>query len=129
MHGSFSYSNDYDIVGVAPEPPVFQLRGTTYPNNTVVLLEDIGEEDNALWCVSNYTRCCDSSSSFRGEFHYPDGSMVPVAANQQSLYRNRNSNYIRLNQRSSATNPPLGRYRCEILDDSGSVQWLFINIG
>ena len=112
-----------------PKPLVFQLGGTTYPNNTVVLLEDIGEGDNALQCVSNNTRCCGASSTFRGEFYYPNGAMVPIQNVGHSIYRNRGASFIRLNQRGNAVNPPLGRYRCDIIDDTEAKQSLYINIG
>ena len=108
---------------------MFELGGITYPNNTIVLLEDIGEGDNALLCVSNNTDCCGDSSSFRGEFLYPNGTVVPVHSADHSSYRNRGPGFVRLNQRANAVNPQLGRYHCEILDDTDSVQLLFINIG
>ena len=36
----------------------FSLKGTTYQNNSVVTLEDIGEGDNDLFCMTNLTACC-----------------------------------------------------------------------
>ena len=36
----------------------FSLNGTTYQNNSCVTLEDIGEGDDALLCVTNLTACC-----------------------------------------------------------------------
>ena len=115
--------------GNNPKPLVFELGGITYPNNTIVLLEDIGEGDNALLCVSNNTDCCGVPSSFRGEFFYPNGTVVPTQSADHSFYRNRGPGFIRLNQRANAVNPLLGRYRCEILNDVGVIQRLFINIG
>ena len=116
------------VVGEEPKTLVFQLGGTTYPNNTVVLMEDIGEGDNALLCMSNNARCCDGSSTFRGEFYYPNGIRVPIQSVGHSVYRNRVASFIRLNQRGNAVNSPLGRYRCDIIDDTGARQSLYINI-
>lgn len=111
-------------------PLTFRLGNTVYPNNTVVLLEDIGVANDALHCVSNSTRCCDQSSSFRGEFRYPNGSLVQIQSVGYSMYRDRGSSFIRLNVlQVSSMESSLGRYRCEIRDDSGTVQWLYINIG
>ena len=36
------------FTGNYPKPLVFELGGITYPNNTIVLLEEIGEGDIAL---------------------------------------------------------------------------------
>ena len=123
----FMYGNHF--VGTTPNLLVFRLGYVQYPNNTIVLLEDIGEGVNALFCVSNNTSCCLGSSPFRGKFYYPNNTEVPISSGQHSAYRDRESGSVRLNQRASATQPPLGRYRCEILDDKGDIQWLFINIG
>ena len=35
-----------------------QLRGISYQNNSIVMLEDIGEGDDALLCLTNVTACC-----------------------------------------------------------------------
>lgn len=117
------------VVGKEHKPLVFQLGGTTYPNNTVVLLEDIGEVDNALLCMSNNTHCCGASSTFRGEFYYPNGAIIPTQAAGHSVYRNRGASFIRLNKRGNVVDSPLGRYRCEIIDNTGVNQSLYINIG
>ena len=111
-------------------PLVFKLGGETYRNNTLVKLEDIGEGVNALLCVSNNAFCCDRSSSFRGEFYYPNGIAVPTQGRGHRFYRNRETNFIRLNQRANLpiTLSSLGKYRCDILDDAGIVQKLYINI-
>ena len=34
------------------------LNGTVIPNHGYLLLEDIGEGDNALLCMTNNTACC-----------------------------------------------------------------------
>ena len=117
------------VVGEEPKSLAFQLGGTTYPNNTIVLLEDIGEGDNALLCVSNNTHCCVASSTFRGEFYYPNGTMLPIKNVGHSVYRNREASFIRFNRRGNAVNLPLGRYRCDIIDATGAKQSLYINIG
>ena len=109
-------------------PLVFKLGDKTYTNNTAVKMEDIGEGKNALLCVSNNTHCCVRSSSFRGEFYYPNGVMVPTNNKGHAVYRNREANFIRLNRRAIIPSA-LGKYRCDILDDAGVVQTLYINIG
>ena len=92
-------------------------------------MDEIGVGDSALLCRTNNTGCCGSSfTSFRGEFYYPGGSIVPTAGSSPSFYRNRDTGFIRLNRQPN-TDIPLGEYRCEIPDDRGIRQNLFINIG
>ena len=42
----------------------FSLRNTTY-QNSIVILEDIGEGDNALFCMTNLTACCHDDNNGR----------------------------------------------------------------
>ena len=106
----------------------FSLGGKFYLNNTVAYLEDIGEGENALVCMSSHPFCCGRLSPFRGEFFYPNGTMVPIYSRQFDLYRNRASSFIRLHQRPNVANQVEGKYRCEIRDNTGTVQRLFINL-
>ena len=110
---------------------VFMLGDITYPNNTVVLIEDIGEADmNSLKCTTAYDPCCRSSR--QGNFYYPN--KVPVliqsqaSSSRQSLYRTRGSGSVSLKQQSGDP-PPLGRYHCEIPNGRGILQSLYIKIG
>ncbi len=90
-------------------------------------MSDIGEADNALLCVTEYEDCCNAQTTVAGEFYYPDESPVKVRASGDSLYRNRGDQLIRLNRRNGATSP-LGRYRCDIPDATGTTKSVFINI-
>ena len=99
------------------------LRGKTYLNNTIVLMSDIGETDNALLCMTDRTDCC---SSPVGEFYYPDNTAVGFSSTN-SLYRNRDTQVVRLNRKNNALSPT-GVYRCEIPDSSGRMQNIYINI-
>ncbi len=105
----------------------FELRGAVYLNNTVLMVGDIGEGENALLCFTNSSNYC--SSRFRGrEFYFPNNSLVRIRGSGANFYRNRGEQFIRLNRRNNAT-PPTGRYRCEIPDANGNTQSIFINIG
>ena len=109
----------------------FELGDTSYLNNTVILMEEIGVGDSGLLCRTNNTGCCGSFffTSFRGEFYYPNSdNTVPTAGVSPSFYRNRGTGFIRLNRQPNS-GIPLGEYRCEIPDDRGIRQNLFINIG
>ncbi len=90
----------------------------------MVLISDIGEEDDALFCMTEYENCCKNPD---GEFYYPDSSKVRIRASGDSLYRNRGDQLIRLNRRNGAISPR-GRYRCDILDTTGKNTSVYINI-
>ena len=99
------------------------LRGKTYVDGDIILIIDIGEGDDALLCLTDRADCC---SNPNGEFYYPSGSAVGYSSTN-SLYRNRGSQVVRLNRRDN-TLSPVGRYRCEIPDSSGTTQRIYINI-
>ena len=51
----------------------FSLNGTTYQNNSLVTLDDNGDGDAALLCMTNLTGV---NRSVRREWHFPNGSRV-----------------------------------------------------
>ena len=98
-------------------------------NNSIVAINDIGEGDNALMCVTDNTECCKPPSGpLQGEFYYPNNNLVNNQASGNSLYRNRGPQMIRLNRRSGSVPTLTGRYRCEIPDSSGRMQNININV-
>ena len=103
--------------------------GITYPNNTAVILEHIGEEDkNSFICTTSHSSCC--QTGVQGNFYYPNGEPVSETSSPgESLYQTHNHGSISLKQKPGETFPPLGRYRCEIPDGRGTLQNLFFMIG
>ena len=103
------------------------LRNQTYLNNSIVAINDIGEGDNALLCLTDKPDCCKSPNGpLQGEFYYPNSSAVGHP-NKDTLYRNRGPQVVRLNRRNDVLSPT-GVYRCEIPDLSGMNRSLYINI-
>ena len=100
-----------------------------YLNNSVIAIERIGENDQALICHTDKVECCATRPNRFGEFHYPNGVLVPVAKRAHGFYRNRGSQLIRLNRRPGVVSPT-GVYRCEIPDSSGhgTMQSIFVNL-
>ena len=90
----------------------FELNGKVYLNNSALSMTDIGEGENALFCKTDKAECCGSSNR-AGEFYYPNGVQVPIKRFQQTFYRNRGEQHIRLNRREEG-DPITGTYRCEI---------------
>ena len=107
----------------------FVLHGRTYLNNSFVAINDIGEGDNALLCVTDKSDCCKppNGDTVQGEFYYPNNNLVNNQASGDSLYRNRGPQVIHLNRRNDVLSPT-GRYRCEIPDNSGRIQNIYINV-
>ena len=99
----------------------FTLGGTTYQNNSLVTLEDIGDSDDALLCMTDLTACCRSADTPAGmgdlgEWFFPNGTVLPnFIINADGLrwdfYRNRGPSVVRMNRRRGGVN---GIYRCEI---------------
>ena len=89
-------------------------------------MNDIGEGDNALLCVTDSPDCCKPTNGpLQGEFYYPDNTLVRNQAQNYSLYRNRGPQVIRLNRRSDVL-LITGVYRCEIPDSTGTNQSIYI---
>ena len=93
-----------------------------------MLRTDIGEGEDALLCTTDRADCC--SVVRAGEFYFPNGTQVPVAADViiRSYYRNRGDGFIRLNHRPNS-GVATGRFRCEIPDADEALVILFVNIG
>ena len=113
----------------------FSLRNTTYQNNSNVILEDIGEQDDALLCKTNLTACCRSSntsdSHALGNWFFPNGTRVrSKVANETSreewdIYRTRGQMVVLLHRRRGGEE---GIYRCEIPDAVNVTQTIYIGV-
>ena len=105
----------------------FSLRGTIYQNNSLMILEDIGEEDDALLCVTNKTDCCSGSnpSIIGSSWFFPNRTRVPSAGNQWNFYRTRGQMVVRLSRRRVGV---AGIYRCEIPVSTNVTQTIYIGV-
>ena len=96
----------------------FSLNGTTYQNNSIVTLEDIGEKDDGLFCVTN------GSIPSRNWF-FPNGTRVPSNDNELDFYRTRDEMVVLWNRRGSGED---GIYRCEIPDSMNVTLTIYIGV-
>ena len=107
----------------------FSLRGTTYQNNSCVALEDIGEGNDALLCVTNLTACCTfpyiGNGSASGNWFFPNGTRVANQYDQWEFYRIRGNMTVLLNRRKGGEE---GIYRCEIPDSTSVTQTIYIRV-
>ena len=96
-----------------------------------MILEDIGEGDDALLCVTNQTDCCrppytgDMGPKALGNWFFPNGTRVPSSGLQWDFHRTRGQMVVRLQRRRGGAE---GIYRCMIPDIFGFFQTLYIGV-
>ena len=117
-------------VGISSFPAAV-LRGRPYQNNSIVILEDIGEgDDDALLCITNQTACCrrpytgDMGPPI-GNWFFPNKTRVPSLGNQSDFHRDRGQMVVRLHRRRGEVE---GIYRCVIPDAMNGYQTIYIGV-
>ena len=107
----------------------FSLNGTIYQNNSIVTLEDIGEGQYALLCVTDLRSCCappyTSEMAVFGNWFFPSGTRVLNMAPKWDIYRTRGASVVRLHRRRGGED---GIYRCEIPDTLNITQTMYIGV-
>ena len=100
-----------------------------YANNSIIDVNLVGKgfegfqitDGGALECHTDDTTCCrgidNPNGPGRGEWYYPDGTVVPPPGDGTGFYRTRDYMVIRLNRGSVLF--PVGVYRCEIPGTGG----------
>ena len=89
----------------------YQLYTT---NNSVVLLDSIGDTDNALECITDLSGCCRGSGNAVGQWYYPNGTQVFDGSKGYGFYCNRGKEgRVFLRKRSGITSPT-GTYCCQV---------------
>jgi hypothetical protein len=117
------YGNYCSFVDVS-----FFLNGKLYPNNYLVNLEEIGEANKALVCLTNRIECCTNGS--QGDWYNPEDMIMPITTTKDdstNFYTSRGPSHIRLNK-NNVNNSIFGIYYCEIPDSSGTDQRIYIGI-
>ena len=109
------------------------FNGRLYPNNSVVSLTDIGEGNDALFCLTDKLDCCvgEVDNVSAGEWYLPEQT-DPVVGSDVSGgsedFTSRRSSAVLLNRRNSTVGPT-GLYRCVVPDRSGVDRELYIGVG
>ena len=88
-------------------------------------LEDIGEGDEALLCITNLTACCRPTGGAIGNWFFPNGTRVPGAGVQWDFHRTRGQMVVLLHRRRGGVE---GIYRCEIPDTMNVNQIIYIGV-
>ena len=105
----------------------FSLHGTTYQNNSLVTLEDIGKGNDSLLCMTNLTACCRRSDSgfVLGNWIFPNQTQLPSSSKMWDFYRTRRQMVVRMNRNGSGME---GIYHCEIPDSTNVTQTMYIGV-
>ena len=97
-------------------------------------LEDIGEDDDALLCVTDQTACCIHYNYTRysrswalifGNWFFPNGSRVPSPGAQWDFHRTRGQMVVYLHRRRGGVN---GIYSCEVPDARNITESIYIGV-
>ena len=131
MFRSVTFFNIYFPVSDASDVE-FSLNGTTYPNNSLVTLEDIGEGDSVLLCMTNLVACCRSPHGpISGNWYFPNTTRVPSYMDHinkhltWNIYRTRGQMVVYMHRRRGGEK---GIYRCEIHDSMDVNQNIYIGV-
>ena len=62
------------MIPLVPEGVGLYLNGRQLANNSIVILEDIGEDECALTCYTNFPDCCSVYYIRTGEWYFPNGT-------------------------------------------------------
>ena len=103
----------------------FSLNDTTYQNNSLVTLEDIGEDDTALLCMTNLVACCRHPYTNKGigNWYFPNETRVYIR--NWDIYRTRGQMVVYMHRRRGGEK---GIYRCEIHDSMNVMQTIYIGV-
>ena len=117
----------------------FSLSGTTYQNNSIVTLTDIGENHTALLCKTYFTACCQQPETdetgetwfVSGNWFFPNETRVPSDVVNKTInliwdfYRDRDQSMVSMNRRRGGEE---GIYRCKIPDLTNVTQTIYIGV-
>ena len=110
------------------------LGGQPYRNGSSILIDEIGEGDEAaLLCVTDLVQCCRGEDTPGGsggleEWLYPNRSPVRVNGSNDDFYRSRGIGSVHLNRRNNAMSPT-GQFCCVVPDATLTDKTTCINIG
>ena len=105
----------------------FSLKDTVYQNNSLVNLEDIGEGDDAMFCLTDQPACCrpPHGGNAIGNWFFPNGSRVPSSGSQWDFHRTRGRMVVLLHRRRGGE---AGVHSCVVPDELNITQSIYIGI-
>ena len=94
-----------------------------------MLLSDIGDGSNALFCLTNRTQCCTTEAGLnKGGWQFPNTTFVSLDDTSLDFYRIRGYSSVLLNRMSDAA-VPTGIFTCRIpTNQSETTTVLYIRV-
>ena len=102
-----------------------------YQNNSLVSLENIGENGHALRCMTDNPACCRLHSTngtgrpVVGNWFFPNGTRVLSYDKQWDFHRKRGHRVVNLSRTRGGAN---GVYRCVVPDAMNVTQTIYIGV-
>ena len=131
VNQTFEDNNSVTVVSLPSGTVTFWSRGTTYQNNSIINLENIGDGENSLLCLTNLTACCRQpyTNATRmvalGNWFFPNGTRVPSIGVLWDIHRTRDHMRVPLQRRRGGVN---GIYSCVIPDAMNVAQTIYIGL-
>ena len=92
-------------------------------------LENIGENFDALLCMTDNTACCACAQvpggGILGDWYFPNGTVVRNSGDGDDFYKNRGPSVVRMHRRRDGVT---GIYRCMIPDATFVDQNIYIGV-
>ena len=106
---------------------MFSFNGTIYQNNSLVTLEDIGEGDGGLLCITDLTACCRPPYTVQtiGNWYFPNGTRVSSSGKNRDFHRTRGDMTVLLHRSRGGED---GVYSCVVPDALNVTQSVYIGM-
>ena len=109
---------------------VFVLNGVAIPNHGFAVLDNIGESDESLLCLTDLPVCCrcpycNPLWGARGNWFFPNGTRVPSSGKEWDIHRTRGQMRVLLQRRRSGVT---GIYRCVVPDQNEEQLNLYVGV-
>ena len=109
---------------------VLVLNGVTIPNHGFAVLDNIGEGDESLHCLTDLPACCrrpytGPMRSALGNWFFPNGTRVVSSGNRWDFHRTRGQMVVFLHRRRGGAT---GIYRCNVPDQNGEQLNLYVGV-
>ena len=110
-----------------------RLNGTSYSNNSNILITDIGQGNGgALCCITDLAECCKMGQTTitkaLGDWFSPNGEVVGLNKTNQTLYKNRDHSKVCLHRKIDSISP-VGKFCCEVPDATYTNITVCVNLG
>ena len=108
------------------------MNGVTIPNHGFAVLDNIGEGDETLLCLTDLPACCrrpyttdPMGPSALGNWYFPNGTRVVSSGLQWDFHRTRGWMVVLLHRRRSGVT---GIYRCNVPDQNEEQLNLYVGV-